>query len=69
MSWRKWKIGCAVSFALSALVGGAGLAAGGSWTVFIATFCAAGVTHFGAFITNHPVEKIEFDEDNQTIKP
>jgi len=68
MQWRKWKLGCAVALFLSLLVAGSGLAAGITWWQFAAIFCTAAVTHFGSFIKDHPIEKIEFDEFNVNVK-
>lgn len=48
---------------LSIFVAGAGLVAGMKWQAFVAVFCAAAVTHFGAFLKDHPVEQISFDTE------
>lgn len=61
MKWSRWKLGACVSLFLSALVAGSGVAAGMTWRQFIAVFCAAAVTHFGAFLKDHPVESITTD--------
>lgn len=58
MTLRKWCFGAIVALFLSLLVAGAGLAAGASWQSFVMTFCVSAVTHFGAWIRQHPPEKI-----------
>lgn len=65
MKWKRWKLGIAVSVVLSLAVGGAGVVEGASWRTFVAVFCAALVTHLGAFLKDHPVDCVEFDE--QTV--
>ena len=47
---------------LSAFVALAGLTAGGSWKVFLAVFGSAAMTHYGAWMKQHPVEEIKEDE-------
>lgn len=64
MNWKRWKLGVLVSLVLSLLVAGSALTAGATWQVFVATFCAAALTHLGAFLNEHPVEKIEFQEED-----
>jgi len=66
MKWRNWKIGALVSLVLSVFVAGAGLTAGMSWRQFLAVFCSAALTHFGAFIYQNPPEKISFDTTQTT---
>jgi len=61
--WKQWKIGAIVSIVLSFFVAMAGVAAGMTWQAFIAVLGAALVTNFGAFIYQHPVEKIQFDTE------
>lgn len=65
MNWKRWKIGVVVSLVLSLFVAGAGMTAGANWKVFIATFCAAALTHFGSFVNEHPVEKITFGKEEE----
>lgn len=70
MSWRRWKLGAAVALLLSLLVAGAGVGAGGSWRVFVASFCTAALTHFFSFLKNHPVDAVDFnggDHENTTV--
>ena len=59
MRWSKWKRGAIVSAVLSLFVAMSGVAEGSSWKQFVAVLGAALVTHFGAYLTEHPVEKIE----------
>lgn len=66
MKWKQWKIGALVSVLLSAAVAGAGVSVGGRWQTVLAVFCAALVTHFGAYLKDHPVESISFDTDHTT---
>lgn len=68
-AWRKWKLGIVVSIVLSLLVAGSGLAAGIKWQAFVAVLCTALLTHVGAFLKDHPVDAITFDEDNQKSDP
>ncbi|MDE2099802.1 MAG: hypothetical protein KGL39_21295 [Patescibacteria group bacterium] len=63
MSWRRWKLGVLVSVALSLFVAMAGLAEGMNWRAFLAVLGAALVTHFGAFVKDHPPEQIDFGGD------
>lgn len=65
MNWKRWKIGAVIALVLSAMVAGAGLAEGMTWRQFVAVFCAAAVTHFGAFLKDHPPEQIEFDSKKE----
>lgn len=58
MKWGLWKIGALVSLALSLLVAGAAAASYGNWKTFCVAFCAASLTHFGAFVYQHPVDTI-----------
>lgn len=66
MNWRKWILGCAVSLFLSLVVAGTGYEAGMSWKAFVAVLCTSIATHFGAYLTEHPVEKIEFDQESKS---
>lgn len=61
MKWKQWKLGAIIAVILSCFVAGTGLATGITWQQFVAILCAALVTHFGAYIKDHPVDKIEFD--------
>lgn len=61
MAWKRWKLGCLVALVSSLFVAGSGLCAGMTWKTFIAVFCSAAITHFGAFLTKHPVEEVQFD--------
>lgn len=63
MKLKKWLLGAIAALFLSLLVAGAGLAAGVTWQAFVAVFCAACVTHFGAWLKEHPIDKIEFDTE------
>lgn len=63
MKWKLWRLGALVSIVLSLLVAGAGLAAGVTWQAFVATFCAACLTHFGSYLMKHPVDQIQFDTE------
>ncbi len=63
ISWRQWKLGAVVSLAMSAFVTLAGLSAGMTWRQCAAVFGAAAVTHFGAFLTQHPPEQVSFDTE------
>ncbi len=67
MSWRRWKLGVAVSVMLSLIVAGAGVAAGMKWQAFVSVLCAALLTHFGSFLKDHPFEDINFSGDTTTI--
>ena len=69
MRWRAWRLGIIVSIFLSLLVAGAGLVAGMTWRMFAAVFCAACVTHVGAFLKDHPVDQVTFDDTQQISKP
>lgn len=69
ISWRRWKLGCWVSLGLSLFVAGAGLVAGMRWQAFVAVFCAACVTHWGAWVQQHPVESITFGDTTPPFKP
>jgi hypothetical protein len=62
MSWRRWKLGVLVSIVLSLIVAGAGVAAGIHWQAFVSVLCAALLTHFGSFLQQNPVEKIDFND-------
>ncbi len=66
MSWRRWRLGAAVSIFLSLCVAGAGLVGGMGWRAFLAVLGAALVTHFGAFLKDHPVDAVTFDNDRIT---
>lgn len=63
MSWKRWKLGVAVSIVLSLLVAGSGLTAGMNWKSFVAVFCTAAITHLGAFLKDHPIEQITTDSN------
>lgn len=63
MKWRLWIIGAIVSFVLSLCVAMAGVAAGITWQGFVAVLGAALVTHFGAYVHQNPVNKIEFETE------
>lgn len=69
ISWRQWKLGFFVALLLSLFVALAGLTAGMHWQAFLAVFGAAGVTHFGAFLTQHPPEQVSFDTELRTNQP
>ena len=69
MNFKAWKLGACIAIVLSALVAGSGLAAGMSWQSFVAVFCTAALTHFGAFVTQNPVDKIKFDSNEKTPTP
>ena len=62
---RAWLFGAAIALVLSALIGGAARYAGGDWEVFCAVFFSSAVTHFGAWMRQHPVESIVFDSDRK----
>ena len=64
-AWRKWKLGLAVSVVLALLVAGSGLAAGMHWQAFISVLCMALLTHLGAFLKDHPVDAVSFDDGKQ----
>ena len=66
MNWKAWKIGAVVSVLLSLFVAMAGVAAGISWHQFLAILGAALSTHFGAYIKDHPTEKISWDTERVT---
>lgn len=66
MKWKQWKVGAVVSVVLSLFVAMTGVTAGASWHVFIAVLGSALVTHFGAYIKDHPVTEIQFD--TQTVE-
>ena len=59
MSWKKWKIGVVVALVMSAFGAGAGLVAGMKLQAFVAVFCANCITHFAAFLKDHPIESIQ----------
>lgn len=61
MSWRRWKVGALVAVVLSLFVAGTGVAAGMTWQAFVVVLSSALVTHFGAFLKDHPPETITFD--------
>lgn len=63
MKWKAWKLGAMVSIVLSVFVAMAGVAVGMTLHAFIAVLGAALVSHFGAFIFQHPVDEIQFDTD------
>lgn len=63
MNWRLWKLGALVSLLMSLLVACAGLVEGMHWRGFLAVFGAAALTHFGAFIYQHPVDQITFPDE------
>lgn len=63
MKWKAWRLGAVVSIVLSVFVAMAGVAAGMTAQAFIAVLGAALVSHFGAFIYQNPVDKIQFDTD------
>lgn len=65
-AWRKWKLGLVISVFLSLIVAGAGLQAGSSWRAFFQIFCAALLTHVLAFLKDHPVDGISFDDSNNS---
>lgn len=67
INWKAWRLGLAVSLLLSLLVAGAGLTEGMSWRAFTAVFCAAAVTHLGAFLYRHPVEEIEWEQTTMNL--
>lgn len=69
MSWRRWKLGVGVSICLSLFVALAGVTAGMGWKPFLAVLGAALVSHFGAFIKDHPVEQIQFSDTTPPFKP
>lgn len=64
MRWKAWRLGVLVSIALSLFVAMAGVVAGITWKGFVAVLGAALVSHFGAFIKDHPVDSISFDTDS-----
>lgn len=64
-AWRKWKLGVAVSVVLALLVAGSGVAAGMHWQAFVSVLCMALLTHLGAFLKDHPVDAVTFDDDKQ----
>lgn len=66
MKWKQWKIGAIVSIILSLFVAMAAVTAGATWHVFVAVLGSALVTHFGAFIKDHPIDKISFDTETFT---
>lgn len=61
MRWRAWRLGALVSIALSLFVAMAGLTAGMGWRPFLAVLGAALVSHFGAYIKDHPADQVQFD--------
>jgi len=66
MKLKKWIIGAVASLVLSGFVAGSGLAADMTWKAFLAVFCAACLTHFGAWMKQNPPEQITFDTDTIT---
>lgn len=68
MSWRRWKLGAVVSVILSLFVAMSGVAAGAGWKTFLAVLGSALVTHFGAFLKDHPVDQIQFSDTAPPFK-
>lgn len=68
MSWKRWKLGAAMAIFMSLLVAGSGLAAGMKWQAFVAVFCMACATHFGAFLKDHPPDAVSFGDTQQFTK-
>ncbi len=65
MSWKRWKLGVLIALLLSAFVAGAAWEDGASWRTLLKVFCAACLTHFGAFIKQHPVEDVRFNGNTE----
>lgn len=61
MKWKQWKLGAIVSIVLSVFVAMSAVASGCTWQTFVAVLGTALATHFGAYIKDHPTDKIEFD--------
>lgn len=59
MNWKKWKIGLVIATLTSLFVAGSTALVGGNWRVFLAAFCAALITNWGAYLKQHPIENIE----------
>ncbi len=68
MSWKRWKLGAVVSLVLSLFVAGAALTTGATWMTFVAVFCAAAATHFGAFLQQNPVDKVDFETTTTNVR-
>jgi hypothetical protein len=62
MSWRKWKLGVAVTIFLSAIVAGSGYEQGMHFAILIKVFCTALLTHFLTFLKDHPTDAIDFGD-------
>jgi hypothetical protein len=67
MSWKLWRLGALVAIFLSLCVALAGLAAGMKWPAFLAVLGASLLSHFGAYIKDHPVDSVRF-ESEQTVR-
>jgi hypothetical protein len=67
MSWKLWRLGAMLAIFLSLCVALAGLAAGMKWPAFLAVLGASLVSHFGAYIKDHPVDSVTF-ETTTTVK-
>lgn len=66
--WKAWKVGFIVSLILSFLVALSGLQAGMNWKQFVAVFGASAVTHLGAFLYQHPVEKALNPDEKEALQ-
>ena len=58
MTWKKWKVGCAIAVVFGLLSAGASLADGMHWRSFVAVLCTSLATHLGAYWMKHPVEEV-----------
>ena len=65
MNFKRWKLGLAVATILSLFCAMSGLAAGMNWKAFLSVFATACLTHWGTWITEHPIEKIDDNSDNK----
>ncbi len=58
-TWRKWKVGLLISLVFGLLGACSGLTGSMDWRAFVAVLAVSTSTHLGAYLTNHPIEKIE----------
>jgi hypothetical protein len=65
MSWKRWKLGLVVAIACGCLSGLAGLAVGMTWRAFVAVMAMSLLTHFLAFLKDHPWDQVDFDDGNR----
>ncbi|MDE2100809.1 MAG: hypothetical protein KGL39_26420 [Patescibacteria group bacterium] len=66
LTWKKWRVGLALSITLGCLSAGAGLAAGISWKGFTAVLCTSLLTHIGAYLTKSPLDQVDDGDAAQT---